>query len=102
MECMIRSGSDLECPHCGGTGLAVTGIFIFHEADGMRVEFDTVPFRLDLIDGGDGEGFVTLRVECPCCSPKGDLFYLCLMNGTMRAGDGIACARWITDGEEVL
>jgi hypothetical protein len=96
----LRERDTLCCPHCGGKGLTVRAIFINHPTDGMVVSFNTSgQLEVNEIDGGDQEGYVSLTVDCPRCSPEGDAFYLTIADGETRAGDFVARAHWSTDKE---
>ena len=92
-----KEGDQLRCPHCGGGGLSVKHIQICHPSDGMLVTFGTDPLCLDDIDGGGGEGYVWLTVDCPHCSPQGDRFFLQIADGKTRVRDFVARAHWSTD-----
>jgi hypothetical protein len=92
-----RQTKELRCPHCGGGSLSVKRVHICHPSDGMVVAFGTDPLCLDEIDGGGGEGYVSLTVVCPQCSPQGDCFYLDIVDGKTRVRDFVARAHWSTD-----
>lgn len=92
-----KEDKELRCPHCDGGGLSVKRVHICQPSDEMLIAFGTVPLCLDEIDGGDSEAYVTLTVDCPHCSPRGDRFYLHIEDGKTRVRDFVARAHWSTD-----
>jgi hypothetical protein len=93
-----QDSGELRCPHCGRTGMTVRCVFIHYPRDGMVVSFDTTTLAIDTIDGWGGEeAIVSLTVDCPRCTQKGDAFYLELTDGNTRIRDFVARAHWSTD-----